>query len=160
MPLQKAVIEILDQQAIDPKRGLPDRRITVQFNPTEYTLSKGAQIAEISIPGIDSPLLQFIHGQNEKLTLDLFFDTTEQGMDEKALDVRKQTESIYQLVKIQPNTHAPLVFSLAGVACPSKRSSRASNRNSPCSVLWAFRYAPPCRFPSASTRLWKTNCGS
>ena len=73
--LVKALIEILDKAAIDPSRGLL-RFIPVQFNPPELTLSKGAQIAEIAIPGLDSPILQFIRGQNEKLTLDLFFDTT------------------------------------------------------------------------------------
>ncbi len=31
--------------------------IDVQFNPTELTFDKGAQIAEIGIPGLDSPLL-------------------------------------------------------------------------------------------------------
>src|SRR5229473_6099884 len=102
MALEKAIIEI------DPKdRGpkLPPR-ITVQFNPAEYTLAKGAQIAEIAIPGIDAPILQFVRGQNEKLTLDLFFDTTGMGMGEGATDVRKQTDAIYQLVKIQSKTHA------------------------------------------------------
>jgi hypothetical protein len=79
----------------------------VQFNPTEYTLEKSAQIAEIAIYGIDSPLLQFIRGQNEKLTLELFFDTTSEGMGEQARDVRDLTKSIYQLVKIQPKMHAP-----------------------------------------------------
>ena len=106
MALTKAVIEILDREAVDPARGLPER-IEVQFNPTEYTLEKAAQIAEIAIPGIDSPILQFIRGQNEKLTLELFFDTTESGMGEGATDVRNRTKSIYQLVKIQPKTHAP-----------------------------------------------------
>ena len=104
MALEKAVIEI------DPKdrgRNLPDR-ITVQFNPTEYTLAKGAQIAEIAIPGIDSPILQFVRGQNEKLTLELFFDTTQSGMGEdQAQDVRELTDPFYQLVKIQSKTHAP-----------------------------------------------------
>ena len=104
MALEKAVIEI------DPKdRGgnLPDR-ITVQFNPAEYTLAKGAQIAEIAIPGIDSPVLQFVRGQNEKLTFELFFDTTQSGMGEdQAQDVRELTNPFYQLVKIQSNTHAP-----------------------------------------------------
>src|SRR3546814_1281455 len=57
--------------------------------------------------GIDSPILQFVRGQNETLTLDLFFDSTEDGMEESARDVREQTRSIYQLVKIQPKTHAP-----------------------------------------------------
>jgi hypothetical protein len=106
MPLTKAIIELLDPAADDPARGLP-RTIQVQFNPTEYTLNKGAQIAEIAIPGIDSPILQFVRGQNEKLSLDLFFDTTESGMDETARDVRTLTGPLYQLVKIQPKTHAP-----------------------------------------------------
>jgi len=100
------MIQVLDSQAIDASRGLPEY-FEVQFNPTEYTLNKGAQIAEIAIPGLDSPILQFIRGQNEKLTLDLFFDTTLGGMDESARDVRDLTKSIYQLVKIQPATHAP-----------------------------------------------------
>jgi hypothetical protein len=104
--LVKAIIEVLDRDAVDPSRGLLPF-IPVQFNPTEYTLNKGAQIAEIAIPGIDSPILQFIRGQNEKLTLDLFFDTTEFGLGEVAVDVRTLTNSIYQLVKIQPRTHAP-----------------------------------------------------
>jgi len=106
MPLVKAVIEVLDRDAVDPSRGLLPF-IPVQFNPTEYTLEKGAQIAEIAIPGIDSPILQFIRGQNEKLTLDIFFDTTEFGMGEAAVDVRTLTIPIYQLVKLQPRTHAP-----------------------------------------------------
>ncbi|MBI3785377.1 MAG: LysM peptidoglycan-binding domain-containing protein [Deltaproteobacteria bacterium] len=106
MPLVKATIEILDSDAVDEGRGLPSV-ITVQFNPTEYSLDKSAQIAEVGIPGIDSPILQFVRGQNEKLTMELFFDTTEQGMGDAATDVRTLTRSIYQLVKIQPKTHAP-----------------------------------------------------
>jgi len=105
MALTKATIEILDKEVIGSER-LP-QFITVQFNPTEYALAKGAQIAEIAIPGIDSPILQFIRGQNEKLTLDLFFDVTEKGMGESAEDVTTLTDQIYQLVKIQPETHAP-----------------------------------------------------
>ncbi len=107
MGLTKATIEVLDSEAIDPRR-LP-RFLTVQFNPTEYTLSKGAQIAEIGIYGIDSPILQFIRGQNEKLTFDLFFDTTTtgNGLGAGATDVTTLTNPFYQLVKIQPKTHAP-----------------------------------------------------
>ena len=106
MQLVKAKIEILDKEAIDEAKGLP-AIITVQFNPTEYTLNKGAQIAEIAIPGIDSPILQFIRGQNEKLTLDLFFDITTDIGNAKVKDVRLLTRAVYQLVKIQPKTHAP-----------------------------------------------------
>ena len=108
MALQKARIEILDDA-----RGLP-QFIDVQFNPNQYTLNKGAQIAEIAVYGIDSPILQFVRGQNEKLTLDLFFDTTraplgegQTSMGENAGDVRDKTLPIYRLVKMQSDIHAP-----------------------------------------------------
>jgi hypothetical protein len=79
----------------------------VQFNPTEFTLDKGAQLAEITIPGLDSPLLQFIRGQNEKMNVDLFFDTTENGTGIGATSVTTLTDPIYSLVKIEPDGHAP-----------------------------------------------------
>ena len=107
MALEKALIEVLDPEARTPQGALP-QFIRVQFNPTEYTLSKGAQIAEIGIYGIDSPILQFVRGQNEKLTLDLFFDSTRgAGLGDDAIDVTGDTDVIYQLVKIQPKLHAP-----------------------------------------------------
>lgn len=90
----------------------PPEAIPVQFNPTEFTLEKSAQIAEIAIPGLDSPLLQFIRGQNEKLTVDLFFDTTDDGMSGDVTSVTTWTDSIYSMVKIDPNLHAPPVCEL------------------------------------------------
>lgn len=104
MSLVKAII------AVDPNDRGPNQLpiIPVQFNPTEYTLSKGAQIAEIAIPGIDSPILQFVRGQTQTLSMELFFDTTQAGMgDGPVVDVRTLTEPVYQLVKIQSHTHAP-----------------------------------------------------
>ncbi|MCY4725945.1 LysM peptidoglycan-binding domain-containing protein [Nocardioides sp. STR2] len=106
MALEHALVEILDADAIDGERGLP-RYLPVLFNPTEYTLTKGAQIAEIAIPGLDSPVLQFVRGQTQTLKLELFFDTTETGMDEGAADVRTLTNPFFELVRLQPKTHAP-----------------------------------------------------
>lgn len=81
--------------------------INVQFNPTEFTFTKGAQVAEITIPGLDTPLVQFVRGQPETLTIDLFFDSTESGTGTGAKSVTEQTDQIYQLMKIEPDTHAP-----------------------------------------------------
>jgi nucleoid-associated protein YgaU len=81
--------------------------INVQYNPNEITFNKGVQVAEIPIPGLDTPLLQFVRGQSETLTLDLFFDTTENGMGQGATSVTTLTDQIYQLMKIDPHTHAP-----------------------------------------------------
>jgi hypothetical protein len=105
--LKHAKIEVLDKDARQPKGNLK-RFFDVQFNPTEYTRAKSAQIAEIGVYGIDSPILQFVRGQNEKLTMDLFFDTTTiGGLGESAVSVTTLTEPFYQLCKIQPKTHAP-----------------------------------------------------
>jgi nucleoid-associated protein YgaU len=81
--------------------------VDVQFNPTEFTLEKAAQLAEITIPGLDSPLIQFVRGQTEKLTVDLFFDTTENGTGTGATSVTTLTDRIYSLVKVEPDGHAP-----------------------------------------------------
>jgi len=106
MQVAPLVIEILDTDAIDGGRGL-QQRMEVQYNPTQYSLSKSAQIAEIAIPGLDAPLQQFIRGQTEKLTVELLFDTAAQGMGVGARDVRTLTGPVYELVRIQPKTHAP-----------------------------------------------------
>jgi nucleoid-associated protein YgaU len=99
-----AIIEI---EAKDRGPNLP-AVIPVQFNPPEYTLAKAAQIAEIAIPGIDAPILQFVRGQTQTLALELFFDTTRSGSTEsKVVDVRLMTDVVAQLGRIQPKTHAP-----------------------------------------------------
>jgi nucleoid-associated protein YgaU len=94
---------------VDPRDRGPNLPavIPVQFNPPEYTIGKAAQIAEIAIPGIDAPVLQFVRGQTRTLALELFFDTTRLGSGLAALDVRTLTDPVAELGRIQPNTHAP-----------------------------------------------------
>src|SRR5438876_4833231 len=100
---QLAKAALLVQWASDKEPKL----IEVQYNPTELSYDKGVQLAEIPIPGLDAPLQQFVRGQAEKLTVELFFDTTEQGMGKRATSVTTLTDKIYQLIKIEPNRHAP-----------------------------------------------------
>jgi hypothetical protein len=94
--------------------------LEVQFNPSEFTLNKGIQIAEIPIPGLDQPLLQFVRGQTETLTVDLFFDTTDGGMSGDVQPVTARTDKFYQLIKIDPQTHAPPIcwFAWGGAHFP------------------------------------------
>lgn len=83
--------------------------IEAKINPTEITFSKNAQFAEVGIPGLDSPILQFVRGQTETLSFDLFFDTTDAGMDGSVEPVTKHTDRVYELVKIDGELHAPPV---------------------------------------------------
>jgi hypothetical protein len=85
----------------------------VQFNPKELSFEKQAQIAEINIPGLDAPLQRFIRGNAEKLTLELFCDTTDDGMGVNARSVTEETDKFYQLVKIIPARHAPPVVTFS-----------------------------------------------
>src|SRR6266545_2105327 len=85
----------------------PPEYIEVQYNPTELSYNKSAQVGETPIPRLDTPQQQFVRGQAERLTLELFFDTTDQGMGTGATSVTTWTDRIYQLVKIEPTRHAP-----------------------------------------------------
>ena len=105
-----------------------DETSTVQYNPTEFSLDKGAQIAEIADPGLDSPLLQFVRGQDEKLTVDLFFDTTEHGTGAGATSVTTQTDPIYALVKIEPKRHAPPILTFIWNDAVSRQLDRGRAR--------------------------------
>ena len=50
--------------------------VEVQFNPTEYGIDRGASYAELQVPGLRTPLLQFVRGEAQTLTLELFLDGT------------------------------------------------------------------------------------
>jgi contractile injection system tube protein/LysM domain-containing protein len=96
-------------QRLDQSFNSTGDAIVCQFNPTELTMTKGSQMAEIAIPGLFSPLLQFVRGQAETLTADLFFDTTDGGTGDHATAVTTRTDRVYELVRIDPATHAPPV---------------------------------------------------
>lgn len=53
------------------------KEIPVRFNPTEYQLQKTNNFAEIGIPGLETPPIQYVRGASEKLTLDLLVDTSD-----------------------------------------------------------------------------------
>lgn len=91
MALEKAVIET--------KNG---DEIPVRFNPNQYSLEKSNQLAEIGIPGLGAPIVQFVRGNTDTLSMDLFIDTYE---DQK--DVREYTDKVYGLLEIDQDTHAP-----------------------------------------------------
>src|SRR5215471_12022141 len=93
-----------EQLTIIPERG---ERIKCQFNPERYTVSKSVHFADIQIPGLDSPVVQFVRGQSEKVTMDLFFDTTDKGMVDSVTDVRDQTNKVFRLLRVNGDTHAP-----------------------------------------------------
>jgi hypothetical protein len=97
MPLTHVLIEPEGQ---DP--------FTALFNPTDYTIEKGNQIAEAGIPGLGSPILQYVHGNTRTLSMELFFDTYEEQDD-----VSDFTDQVYSLLDIDPDTHVPPICDIS-----------------------------------------------
>lgn len=98
-------------------------RIEVLFNPNEYTLNKDNNFAQAVVPGLSSPLLQFVNGNLRTLELELVFDSLEEHKHTNRMvntaraDVRTLTQPVVDLMAINADTHAPpiVLFSWGGL---------------------------------------------
>lgn len=86
-----------------------NQKISVMYNPEEFKLDQGNTYAEVGIPGLNAPPIQYVRGRARTLTMDLFFDTYETGQD-----VRLYTAQVVNLLNTLPQTKAPpvLLFSM------------------------------------------------
>jgi nucleoid-associated protein YgaU len=73
------------------RKDNPDVVVPFLFNPTEFTVEKGNQFAEVNVPGLPSSILQFVRGNSRTISMELFFDTYENEEDK---DVRQYTDKI------------------------------------------------------------------
>lgn len=103
-----AVIKLLDEN-LEPG----DDEITVQFNPGELSVDKSVTFAEQSIPGLDSPIQQFVSGDAETLSLELFFDVYEERDTDQPDDVRDLTDEVNRLLLVDGELHAPPIVRFA-----------------------------------------------
>lgn len=100
--LKKAILEVL------VPKNVPQSVFELCFNPTDYQVQKSNNFAEIPIPGLESPPIQFIRGTSEKLVADLIADTSG-TLD----DVRKEyTNGLRDLMRINSDLHAPPIVRL------------------------------------------------
>ncbi len=77
--------------------------LTVCFNPEKYSLSKSSTFQERQIPGLESPLIQYSHGQSQSLTIELMLDTYMDGNNESVND--KYIDFLEKLVSIDGDLH-------------------------------------------------------
>ncbi len=105
--LEKAQITILNGK----KQG---ETIECKFNPSSYALEKSVNYGEMKATGSGASIMQFVDGNAETLSMELFFDTTDELGSEDAssedLDVRERyTKSIDHLLAVDGELHAPPV---------------------------------------------------
>lgn len=77
--------------------------IEVCFNPTQYKVGKANTFAEIAVPGLETPPIQYIRGGNETLSVELLVDTTDSGDDVRV----RYTDAIRSLLDQDPGLQAP-----------------------------------------------------
>ena len=82
--------------------------IAVKFNPTQYVRKKENTFAEIPIPGLQSPPLQYVRGGAETLSMDLLVDTTDTLENVET----KYVAQVRKLLKQDEKLHAPPIVEL------------------------------------------------
>ena len=85
---------------------VPDPIIPLRFNPTEYQLQKANNFAEIAIPGLESPPIQFVRGAAEKLTAEVLVDTSDSLQDVRVAYV----DRLRGLMNLDRDLHAPPII--------------------------------------------------
>jgi nucleoid-associated protein YgaU len=110
-----------------PPSKLPE--ITVQFNPTAYSITKPVTWSSQSSTGtsastasttqsatqinLNAPVLQFGGGGSRTLVLELFFDVTEPVEGKPVDDVRQLTNKIVKLTRIERDTNQPPICTVS-----------------------------------------------
>ena len=116
MALEKAlIINTVNRDAVP---------VPVLFNPEEYTVNRDNNFAQVGIPGLSAPILQFVHGNMQTLEMELLVDTYEEHRESNKVlnqageDVRNLTRKITDLMNIDRTTHAPpiLLFTWASLS--------------------------------------------
>lgn len=87
--------------------------ISVLFNPTEYSFERTNSYKALPVPGLGTPLVQFVNGEADVLTMDLFLDdytdpegpTSRERKEAKPLLTR--IRDLSHLLEIDRDLHAP-----------------------------------------------------
>jgi nucleoid-associated protein YgaU len=99
LKLEKTTIEVLDG-------ANSGARYPVLFNPFEYSIERTNAYKATAIPGLSGPLLQFINGDADVLSMELFIDDyTDVPPDGKSVSDR--IDEIAKLLEIDRELHAP-----------------------------------------------------
>ena len=78
--------------------------VRVLFNPTDLSCDRGSHYASMPVPGLAMPILQYIRGESDVLSLELFLDRTDTGAD-----VDDEIGKLEKLTQIGSALHAPPV---------------------------------------------------
>jgi hypothetical protein len=105
--LVKAYIETMAGRAL---------RVPVLFNPAEYSIERANAYKATPVPGLGSPLIQFINGDAPSLSMELFIDDYTDGpnlpepkgaLAGAPMSAAARIDAIVSLLDIDADLHAP-----------------------------------------------------
>jgi hypothetical protein len=103
----------LEKLEIEPLDDVPIDAFEVLFNPNSYSISKSVNWGGSSSAEVNAPTLTFGGGASRTLSLELFYDVTEPVRDDEVIDdVRKETNKMVALTRIQRDLHRPPVVQI------------------------------------------------
>ncbi len=112
MALEKALFKIYKTENTSSAET-----VEVLFNPSEYQIASAASYASHTVPGLNNNIVQFVSGQNDRLSLTLHLDTyTKTAESPTAIDFgpKKKPENvgiyvkkIMQMLNVVGALHAP-----------------------------------------------------
>jgi len=100
MGLEKATIHVLGGS----KNGT---QIRVLFNPAEYSIERSNTYKATSIVGLSGPLIHFINGEADQLSMDLFLDDYTDPAGGSGKSVQQRIVEMAELLEIDRDLHAP-----------------------------------------------------
>ena len=104
--LKKATITILDGND-------KNKVIAVLFNPTEYSFDRANSYKATPLPGLSAPLLQFVNGESDQLSMELFLDDYTDPEGPTSRDRKEQEplmarlKDLAQVLDIDSKIYAP-----------------------------------------------------
>lgn len=87
--------------------------ISVLFNPTEYSFERSNSYKATPVPGLGAPLLQFVNGESDQLSMELFLDdyTDPSGPTSREREEREplitRLRDLAKVLEIDRKLHAP-----------------------------------------------------
>ena len=82
--------------------------IKVFYNPSDLTVTSNMLYPDISVPGLRTPLLQFVRGEAKTLAVELFLDHSDSGES-----LGDKLQELRDFVTIDGDLHAPPVAQFA-----------------------------------------------
>lgn len=93
-------------EIVEPTVDAAKKVIPLHFNPSEFKVSKENTFAEIPIPGLNSPPLQFIRGGPQVLSTDVLVDTSDELKSVRDKYVNAVQDTMLKDLKL----HAPPIL--------------------------------------------------